>query len=61
MFKRIDDLSKELRLVLIRYYKLGIYLTVNKTIKRFTGRAPKIINIPTKPILEGFKIWLLGN
>ena len=25
------------------------------------GRAPKIVNIPSKLILEGFKIWVLGN
>ena len=61
IFKRIKDLSKELRLALIRYYKPGIYLTVNETIKRFTGRAPKIVNIPTKPTPKGFKIWVLAN
>jgi len=46
-FKRIKELSEELRLALIRYYKSGIHLTVNKTIKRFIGRAPEIINIPS--------------
>ena len=25
------------------------------------GRTPKIINILLKPILEGFKIWVLAN
>ena len=60
-FKRIKELSKELRFALIKFYKPSIYLTVNKTIKRFTGRAPKIINILTKPTPKGFKIWLLGN
>jgi Transposase IS4 len=60
-FERIEDLSEELRLALMRYYKPGIHLTVNKTIKRFTGRAPKIVNIPTKPTPKGFKIWVLAN
>ena len=50
-----------MRLASIKYYKPRIHLTVNETIKRFTGRAPKIINILTKPTLKGFKIWLLGN
>jgi len=45
-----------MRLTSIKYYRPRIYLTVNKIIKRFTGRAPKIINIPTKPIPEDFKI-----
>ena len=61
IFKRIKELSKELHFTLIKYYKPRIYLAVNKIIERFTSHAPKIINIPTKPILEGFKIWLLGN
>ena len=25
------------------------------------GRAPEIVNIPSKPTPEGFKIWILGN
>jgi len=25
------------------------------------GRAPKTVNIPSKLILEGFKIWILAN
>ena len=25
------------------------------------GRAPEIINIPSKPTPEGFKIWILAN
>jgi len=50
-----------MRLASIKYYKPRIYFTVDEIIKRFTGRAPKIINIPTKPTPEGFKIWLLGN
>ena len=61
IFERIEELSKELRLALMRYYKPGIHLTVNKMIERFTGRASEIVNIPTKPTPEGFKIQILGN
>ena len=25
------------------------------------GRAPEIVNIPSKPTPEGFKIWILAN
>ena len=60
-FKRIKELSKELYLTLVKFYKPSIYLTVNKTIKRFTGYVSKIINILTKPTPKGLKIWLLGN
>ena len=39
----------------------GAYLAVDKIIQRFTGRAREIVNIPSKPTLEGFKIQILGN
>jgi hypothetical protein len=45
----------------MRYYKPKIHLTIDKTIEHFTGHTPEIINIPTKPTPEGFKIWLLAN
>ena len=45
----------------MRYYKPGIHLTVNEMIERFTSYTFEIINIPTKPTPEGFKIWILGN
>ena len=44
-----------------KLYTPGIHLAVDEMIERFTGRAPKIVNIPTKPTPEGFKIWVLGN
>jgi len=25
------------------------------------GRAPEVVNIPSKPTPEGFKIWVLAN
>ncbi|OCK75867.1 hypothetical protein K432DRAFT_307600, partial [Lepidopterella palustris CBS 459.81] len=34
---------------------------VDESIERFTGRASEIVNIPSKPTPEGFKIWILGN
>ncbi len=37
------------------------HLTINKMIQRFIGHAPKIVNIPSKPTPEGFKIQVLAN
>ena len=45
----------------MRYYKPGIHLTVNKTIKYFTSHTPEIVNILAKPTPKGFKIWVLAN
>ena len=60
-FDRVDELSEYLRILCRRYYKPGCYLAVDETIERFMGRAPEIVNIPSKPTPEGFKIWVLAN
>jgi len=60
-FERIWELSEYVRPLCRKFYQPGINLAVDEIIERFTGRAPKIVNIPTKPTLEGFKIWVLGD
>jgi len=44
-----------------KYWQCGTHLAVDESIVRFTGRASEIVNIPTKPTPEGFKIWILAN
>ena len=61
IFNRVGDLSKHLQLLYYQLYYSRTYLAINKTIKRFTSRALEIVNIPTKLMPEGFKIWVLGN
>ena len=60
-FQRVEDLSEYLRLRCRKFYGPGIYLAVDEVIERFTGYTNEIINIPTKPTPEGYKIWILGN
>ena len=60
-FNRVTSLTKSIQLTYRKLYTLGIYLIVNKTIKRFIRRALEIINIPSKLILKGFKIQVLAN
>lgn len=60
-FERVEALSEHLRLLCRKYYSPGAHLAVDETIERFMGRAPEIINIPSKPTPEGFKIWVLAN
>ena len=60
-FDRLNGLSKHLRLSCRKLYTPGTHLAVNETIQRFMGRASEIINIPSKPTPEGFKIWVLAN
>jgi len=40
---------------------IGTHLAVDESIQRFMGRASEIVNIPSKPTPEGFKIWILAN
>jgi hypothetical protein len=60
-FDRVDELSEHLRVLCRKYWRPGPHLAVDETIQRFMGRAPEIVNIPTKPMPEGFKIWVLAN
>ena len=60
-FDRVTDLTKHIWLTYRKLYTPSAYLAINETIKRFIGRAPEIVNILSKPIPEGFKIWVLAN
>ena len=61
VFEKLEPLSEHLRLKFKSYWSTGTYLAVDETIQRFMGRAKEIVNIPTKPEPEGFKIWVLAN
>lgn len=60
-FDRVTELAEHIRLTCRKLYTPGTHLAVDETIQRFTGRAPEIVNIPSKPTPEGFKIWVLAN
>ena len=60
-FEKLEPLSEHLREQFKKYWTAGTHLTVDETIQRFMGRAKEIVNIPTKPEPEGFKIWVLAN
>ena len=60
-FVKLEPLSETLRLAFKKYWKPGTHLSVDETIQRFLGRSKEIVNIPSKPTPEGFKIWVLAN
>ena len=60
-FDKIHTLSEYIRQRCRQYWELGTHLSVDEMIERFTGRVHEIINIPSKPTPEGFKIWVLAN
>ena len=61
LFEKLEPLSETLRQLFKKYWGTGTHLAVDETIQRFMGRAKEIVNIPSKPIPEGFKIWVLAN
>ena len=40
---------------------MGTHLNVDDTIERFMGRLADTVNIPSRPVLEGYKILVLAN
>ena len=60
-FVKLEPLSETLRTAFKEHWKTGTHLAVDETIQRFMGRAKEIVNIPSKPTPEGFKIWVLAN
>ena len=60
-FMKLEPLSETLRKAFKKYWKPDTHLAVDETIQRFMGRAREIVNIPSKPTPESFKIWVLAN
>ena len=60
-FKKLEPLNDRLRRRFKKYWIPGTHLAVDESIQRFMGRSSEIVNIPSKPTPDGFKVWLLGN
>ena len=61
LFDKLEDLSEHLRRAFKQYWTPGTHLTVDESIQRFQGRSDATVNIPSKPVPEGYKIWVLAN
>ena len=61
VFIKADQLSEHLRITFKQYWRTDTHLTVDEFIQRFMGRSEDIVNIPSKPVPEGYKIWILAN
>lgn len=60
-FQKIEPLNEELRIDVKKYWNPTTHPAVDVAMQRFQGRAKEIVNIPSKPTPQGFKIWLLAN
>ena len=61
LFEKLEPLNDTLRQAFKQYWKTGTHLAVDETIQQFMGRSIEIVNIPSKPTPEGFKIRVLAN
>lgn len=61
VFQKLEPLATDLRNAFKQYWQIGTHLTIDESIQRFLGRAAEVVNIPSKPTPEGFKIWCLAN
>ncbi|KAF2475600.1 uncharacterized protein BDR25DRAFT_213300, partial [Lindgomyces ingoldianus] len=39
----------------------GSHVAVDEAMVGFTGRTPEIVNIPSKPVPIGYKMWVLAD
>ena len=59
--EKVDPLAKLLLAAFQRYWKPATDVAIDECIEGFTGRTSDTVNIPTKPTLIGFKIWVLAD
>ncbi len=60
-FEQLEPLSENPGFSFKRYWERGTHVAIDETIQRFTGRTEETVNIPSKPVPEGFKIRVLAN
>ena len=61
VFDKLEGLSDHLRTAFKLYWEPDTHLTVHESIQRFLGRSEATVNIPSKPVPKGYKIWVLAN
>jgi hypothetical protein len=60
-FSRCDEWSKLIQRVSLEKCQPGTNISVDECMVRFEGRSKETTKVPSKPIPEGFKIWVLAQ
>lgn len=60
-FEKVDEPSEHLRQKFKEYWHVGTHIAVDEAMAKCQGRAAETVDIPSKPISKGFKIWCLAN
>jgi hypothetical protein len=59
--EKVDPLAKLLLSSFQCYWKPATDIAIDECVEGFTGHTSNTVNIPTKPTLIGFKIWVLAD
>ena len=61
IFDKLKKLFEHLRHAFKQYWSIDTHLTVDESIQRFQDRSVVTVNISSKPVSKGYKIWVLVN
>lgn len=59
-FTRLEPVASIIRTNCQNAVKSSLWAAVDEAIVRFIGRSKHKVQIPSKPILEGFEVWVLA-
>src|SRR6185312_4001805 len=60
-FERIDPWSTHIQRISMQLWKPGSRVAIDEAMVKFTGRSTDTVNLPSKPIPIGYKIWVLAD
>ncbi|KAF1980688.1 hypothetical protein K402DRAFT_305304, partial [Aulographum hederae CBS 113979] len=61
MFAKMEPLNEHLRAQAKQLWVPGRSLSVDEAMEPFSGRAKETLLMSTKPVPEGFKLWVLAD
>lgn len=60
-YKKMEPFSSIIRKKYQRFYKPSSNVTVDEAMIRFEGRSSHSVQMPKKPISEGYKVFVLAD
>ena len=61
VFEKLEPLNQHLLDVSKELYTPGTHVAIDEAMAKYTGRSKHTIELPNKPIPEGYKIWVLAH
>lgn len=61
VFDKVHHWSTYIQCISITYWKPSSNVSIDEAMVRFTGRSKDTVNIPSKPIPVGYKVWVAAD